>query len=138
MASRRAIVHKQYLLPSSTFITIWVPKWCQFVGGQLHLWICLQIHISVLPFAGPVHVQFQSHICLTFDEGENSISGLTSVQPKLMGEWSTTSPDASLYSYLCSTFWWSTPSPVPIPYISYHTWRGGSPPSSDPYLCSIF
>ena len=34
-------------------------------GSQLHL----QIHIHVLPFDGPIHLWFQSQICLTLGEG---------------------------------------------------------------------
>ena len=39
------------------------------LGGQLHLWIHLQTHISVVPFEGPLHLWFQYCICLTIDDG---------------------------------------------------------------------
>ena len=34
----------------------------------VQLWIWIQIHITVVPFEGPLHIQCQSHLCLTLDE----------------------------------------------------------------------
>ena len=109
------------------------------IVGQLHLQINLHlwIHIHVLSFEGPLHLQFQSHMSHLRWWGVNSVSGSTSVQPDLVGgqlhlhpTWAIvvggSSPDPSPFpgSYFCSTYWGSTPSLVPVPYMSHLRWRG--------------
>ena len=91
---------------------------------DFNLWNHLQIHICVLPFEGPLHLQFQSHICLTFGEGGSTALWLYLCLTLADWGWSTLYLDPSPDSYSCSTFWGSIPSLVPVPYMSQLRWRG--------------
>ena len=77
-----------------------------FVGGQLHLHIC----VCVVYFEGPLHLQLQSHVCFTLDYvGEiNSISGSSSRSIFV------------LYLLRC------TPSPSPVPSMFHIRLCGGN------------
>ena len=80
-------------------------------GGQVQIWIPLQIHILIAIFESPLHLWLKSYLCLMLDH----VGGST---PDL---------DPSPDPYLGCNFWESTPSLAAVPYMSHLRSCGGQP-----------
>ena len=142
------------LLPSNIFITMWLPKWGQFVGrGHLQIWIQLQIIFGLQLFdlnlgytASLAPVPSMSHLnsCGEVKSGSisRSIFGLQlfylnlgstpSLSPvpsmphlRSCGEGVSSDSWSSSRSIFVLYLWGSTPSLAPVPSVSQLRSCGG-------------
>ena len=99
--------------PSKVCITIWVPKWGQFWGFNSISRTPKTISSGCMDMGPEMEMEMELTPQWLAQVGQRW-------SWRWIWRWSCPSPDP----YLCCTFWGSTPSLAPVPYMSQLRWWG--------------